>query len=380
MGALGVLVLIWSTAFFAPGAALAQDNGSRVSIGEDLVIGQGETASGNVSVTNADLKVLGTVDGNAVVVNGSADIEGTVKGNVTVTGDDLKLGPHASIGGNAVGGGNIELAAGSSIGGNVAYLGQLERSPQANVGGQVVRMPSMPFDGLDKIAPPGVIPDAGGSEQWMYYSPFARTATFIGIGVFGLLLLLLGAIIAMVAPSRINISTATLESEPGPSIIVGFIVALLFFPVVAIVTVLLAITIVGAILTPLLAALGLLYGLVVISLWLGRRLYDTARRAPAYQAAPLVFDVLLGMAVVLGSTLVPAVFLPIPAAMLLLFLLYLVSCLGLGAAILSRFGTLTPPRRVTRYPGPTNGVPPSSPAASGVTTPLGPRPPLPGEQ
>jgi hypothetical protein len=148
-------------------------------------------------------------------------------------------------------------------------------------------------------------------------------------------------------------------SEPGPSVVVGLITALLLFPLAAFAAVILTITFVGIVLLPLLAlaVLGvLLFGFVVAGHWLGKRIHDTIGAGAlspnglnGHNTPALALEVIVGTAVILGCVFVPAMFLPPWASIMLLGVVYLVSCLGVGAAILSRFGTLSPPRRSHRH-------------------------------
>jgi len=192
-------------------------------------------------------------------------------------------------------------------------------------------------------------------------------------------------------------STYTLNAEPAPALVVGLITALLLFPVAALIAVILTITFVGIVLLPVLALLvlgALLFGFVVAGHWLGKRIHDTARHGALAQdglnghpTPALVLEVIIGAAVILGSVFVPALFLPPWASIMLLGVVYLVSCLGIGAAILSRFGTLAPARRhrhAIMYPTPVHShygaSMPHTPPERQNTRPLGQAPVLPPDE
>jgi hypothetical protein len=162
-----------------------------------------------------------------------------------------------------------------------------------------------------------------------------------------LVVILLTVAVAWVMPGRVRVASVTLESVPGPSVVVGMIAALVLVPVVSALSLVLVVTVIGAVLIPVLIGgvlLALLFGLVVISQWLGKRVYDTSRQGVPYEVPPAMVQVLLGMAVLLSSTLIPAAFLPSWVAFILGGLLYVAACVGIGSAILCRFGTLAPPR------------------------------------
>jgi hypothetical protein len=116
----------------------------------------------------------------------------------------------------------------------------------------------------------------------------------------------------------------------------------------------LTLTVVGIVLVPVLGivvALALVFGLANVSLWLGRRVYESVRHEtrPLHAHQRVMFETLLGLGVVLAATLFPTLLLPGWISSILWLLVYLAACLGLGAGIMSRFGTLVPP---TRHPSP----------------------------
>jgi hypothetical protein len=171
-------------------------------------------------------------------------------------------------------------------------------------------------------------------------------------------------------------------------VVVGIIAALLAFPVFGIASMVLAITIVGIVLIPVLALAVLaafLFGFVVVSQWLGKRLHDTTRQAESpfvprqSQPTTLIIEVLLGASVVLASTILPAIFLPGWITGMLLGIIYLISCIGIGSAVLSKFGTLQPPRRNgyrhrVMYPTPVHSHYGTALPHHANTQPLGPAP------
>ncbi|MDQ3928269.1 MAG: polymer-forming cytoskeletal protein [Chloroflexota bacterium] len=314
----------------APAAISAQGEPDRVAINKDLVIEKGDVAHGDVSVTNGNLKVYGEVLGKVTVVTGDADIEGTVRGDVVVTNGNLNLGRQSVVEGNVL-----------------TVVGKLNRDPGAVVKGKV-DVAGLPFapGSMAAVARPGA---AQAPERMAVASTFDRLVGLFGRGMVSLLMLLLGVALTAVIPRRARISSDTLETEPGPSIALGLITAFLLGPVVGVLTLVLAISIVGVVLIPVLVvlvALALLFGLVVVSTWLGGKVYETAHQGPGNRhEPPILVEMLLGMAVVLASTLIPSVFMPAWTTFLMWFLLYFAASIGLGAVILSRLGTLVPPKR-----------------------------------
>ncbi len=156
-----------------------------------------------------------------------------------------------------------------------------------------------------------------------------------------------GKQLVSITPVRTRISADTWLAEVCPSFLVGAITPLLLPARVALLSLALVVTIVGAVLVPVvIIAVGivLLFGLAVSSLWMGRIMYASIPHDPEVDA-PLILQVLLGVPVVLICTVVPAALLPGWVALLMLPLLYFAACVGLGGVILSRLGTL-PPRLV----------------------------------
>jgi cytoskeletal protein CcmA (bactofilin family) len=386
-----------------PEVVVQVDEQNRVAFDEDLTIEEGEIVQGSASVTNGDLEVFGAVAKNATVVNGDADIHGTIGGDLAVLASgDVTLHPGSKVAGNVVANGDIELQAGSVVNGSVTSLGgTVLRRTGAQVAGGLNQV-----DGPGKAIENFVKPWAGmsnhgsvaGDSGSNWEMALARFGGIFGMGMFSVLVLGLSFGLTAIMPGRVRTTTYTLQSEPGSSIIVGLITALLLFPVAGVLAVLLTISMVGIVLLPLLAiaVLGvLLFGFVVVGYWLGKRIHDSARPGGlspnglnGHNTPALAIEVIIGTAIILGSLFVPAMFLPPWASIMLLGVVYLVSCLGVGAAILSRFGTLAPPKRLhsrtVMYPTPVHShygsALPHTPAERQNTRPLGQAPTLPVDE
>ncbi|HET9495170.1 MAG TPA: hypothetical protein VFR15_13150 [Chloroflexia bacterium] len=386
-----------------PEVAVQVQPQDRVVLDDDLTISEGDVVEGNVSVTNGDLDVYGAVRGKVTVVNGDVNVYGSVGRELAVLASgDVTLHEGSKVGSSVLANGDIELKAGSVVNGSVTSLGgTVVRQTGAQIAGTINRFegPGKTFENFVKpwtgLHGPGDVVDAAGSR---WNSVLARFGGIFGMGMFSVLVLGLSIGLTAIMPGRVRTTTYTLQAEPVPSLIVGLITALLLFPVAGVVAVLLTVSMVGIVLLPLLAiaVLGvLLYGFVIASHWLGKRIHDTTRHGEiqanglnGQQSAALVIEVIIGAAIFLGSVFVPALFLPAWAVMMLLGVVYLVSCLGVGAAILSRFGTLTPPRRhhqrTVMYPTPVHShygsSLPHTPPERHNTRPLGQVPALPTDE
>jgi hypothetical protein len=152
----------------------------------------------------------------------------------------------------------------------------------------------------------------------------------------GLAGLVLGAGLMVLVPRRIARIEGTLEHALRPSAIVGGLSAVLLPVVWALLSLVLSITLIGPPLLTLCLGVALFGGLVGVGLWLGEHLAGRGRLPGALQSS--LGHGLLGLGIILGGTLLLALFVPWLAGLVL----YAISCLGLGAVILSRGGALAP--------------------------------------
>lgn len=353
LAVLALLTLAVGTALVGSQNASAQSEPERVAFDQDLVITEGDIVHGDVSVTNGNLTIYGTVEGKATVMNGHADIYGKVQGDVAVlTGGGVTLHEKSTVGGNVLASGDIKLLDKSTVNGSVtAFGGRVEQSENATVRGSVSTMDN-PAVALQNLVQPNQPIVPGKFDGPFSNSPFARITGIFTIGILSLMVLLLSVGMTAAIPNRVRTSSATLQAQPAPSIVMGVIAAFLIFPVAGLVAVLLTISVVGIVLLPVLAvalAGAFLMGFVVVAHWLGKHLHDTTRQVGQsflpYQSPTLMLEVLLGVAVILACTLIPALFLPAWISALMFLLLYAIACIGIGSTILSKFGTLAPPRR-----------------------------------
>ncbi len=337
LAAVVLLVFTYSITYVSTFASqLTQAETSRSAVGEDLHIEPGEVVQGDATVTDGDITVDGEVRGNVVVVQGNAYINGKVAGDVSVMRGDVKLMP------------------GSSVTGNVLVLagGKVERDPGASIGGEIstIDLPLLPLNAFGGMSSSLDQPHLPSERLGGMFDVFGRAATLVLVLGMGLLLAVFVLAFALVVPQRLQVASATLEAAPGPSITVGLIVALLLWPAFGVVSMVLTLTIVGIVLVPVLGiavALALLFGLANVSLWLGRRVYESVRHEtrPLNVHQRVMLETLFGLGVILAATLFPTLLLPGWISSLLWMLVYLAACLGLGAGVMSRFGTLVPPTR-----------------------------------
>jgi uncharacterized RDD family membrane protein YckC len=313
----------------------------------------GEVDSDAVSVGGSTFILPGgRVGGAAVAVLGRLESQGEIRHEaVSVLGGMTINGP---VGGEAVSVlGNMDLGPNAVVEGDVVVVGgRLTRNPDAIVRGNEVGVPVFADWG-----------DFGWFTSWLkrciYYGRllafdselgWAWTVAFSFLGLYLLL--------AVLFSRGVMTGVETLETRPGFSILTSVLTVLLT-PVTII---LLALTIVGALLVPFVGAALLfatLFGKVVVLAWIGRRFTrlwgDEALRQP-------VFAVLIGGLVALLLYTVPV---------LGLLSYKLLSWLGLGVVVYAIALSISREKSLAAR-GPA-GVPPYMPVAP--TTPYPAAPP-----
>lgn len=302
-----------------------------VSILGDTRIGPDAKVGGAAVAVLGRLDVKGEVGGEAVSVLGGVTIDSRVKGEAVAVLGDLVLGPNADVGGDVV-----------------VVGGTLRRDPAAVVRGNVVRVPF-----------PGAWSDAEWLLTWfrkcvllarpLAFGPHLGWAWLVA-GTFLAFYLLL----ALIFPRALEKCAVTLETRPGFSLLSAVLTTLL----TPVALVLLAVTVIGAVLVPFLGVALLcagLFGKAVMLAWIGRRF--TGLIGDSRLATPF-FTVLLGGLLVMLLYTVPVFG----------FLLYkLLGWLGLGVVVYTV--ALAMKREKPAAPAPAAG-------ASGPAAPVAPVAPV----
>lgn len=316
---LALLVAIPATPALANG-----DDEGRVVFGQDVTIEAGEALEGNLVVFGGDVLVeeRGRVDGDAAVIGGDVTVSGEVDGDLVAIGGNVKLTSTALIGGDLV-----------------AIGGRLEREEGAVVRGQVVR--GFRFRGIAPLRPPSP-PTPFAIERWgdVVWGLFYR---FLRAIITVLALTALGLLVVLFLPRQTEVVGQAILAAPLPGLGVGLLTCIVALALM----VLLAITIC---LSPIAFLVGVatfaagLFGWIAAGLLVGEKMMEALKlREPA----PVV-AVVIGVLLISLLAMVPCI-----GWLLALF----VGLLGLGAAVLTRFGT-------TAYPAPTPPQPPATPQPS----------------
>jgi uncharacterized RDD family membrane protein YckC len=307
-----------------------------VSIFGRTEIARGGKVGGGAVAVLGRLESRGEIGRDSVSVLGASLIDGRVGGDVVTVLGNLHLGPNAVI--------ERDL---------VVVGGRLTKDPAAVVRGEQVHIPFVPGRG-----------DIEWLTTWferclMLARPLAVGPNLGWAWVVAGAALLFHLFVALVFPRGISACAETLETRPAGSVLAAVLTVVL----TPVAFVLLAITIVGALVVPLLG-LGLfvaaLVGKTVMLAWLGRRI--TGLAGGGSYAAP-VLAVLIGGVIVAGLYTVPVIG----------FLTFkLLSWLGLGVVVYTVALAMRRERPASSGPsGPEASVPPQVPpgSASGASVP-----------
>jgi hypothetical protein len=317
-------------------------SGSRVNVGGSVHVRKDELAD------------------EVVAIGGAADVEGNVKRDVTAVGGPVRIA--GKVGG--------EVAA---IGGSV-YLGRhaVVEGDVTSVGGTIEREPGAEIHGATSEV--GILPFLRHHHRGFRYGPswglWNGIPDVIGSLINLVLMGLLVCLVLLVARRPLERVDRQLVAQPWQAAAVGLAGSIFFWPLLVVVTILLAITIIGCVLfllypfLLLYVALLCLLGYATVCHRVGRWLEGRFSRSfgGPYAAA------LLGLLALQGWVLLGNLFdlLPWPFGVFA-FLCWTFGALatmaalivGFGAVILARFG-LEPgywPRRGAPVMPPPPGVP-----------------------
>jgi hypothetical protein len=289
-----------------------------------------------------------TLDGNLVIFGGAVTTEADsiVNGDVALIGGVAEIG--GEVNGNVVGiGGAVQLTSSAFVNGDLVTIGAtLSRADGARVNGQIVNgigipftleipdssitIPELPVEPIEPVVPivPVVpqIPQTPGIN-WSFNPLLDMMWFFFRTFMFALLAVL---VVIFFDKSTGRVSQAAIE-QPIITAGAGFLTAVLA-PLALIAMTLTIILIPVTLLTVFALVVAWLYGWIAVGLEVGRRIAKLFNMewAPAISAGLGTFILFL----VLGgiSELIPCVgWLP----------LALVGFWGLGAVIMTRFGTQT---------------------------------------
>lgn len=260
------------------------------------------------------------VDGDVVAVFGAVRIDGTVTGDVVAVGGSVRMGPDALIEGDVTAvGGTIDRAQGARVVGSIDEVAW--GGPDIRVRGPQFHAPFL--DGIGGLV---------GTVVWITL-----------LGAFASLAYLL----ARRPVERMAYRVAT---SPWKSALVGLVAQILFFPVLVLLVILLAVSIIGI---PLLlvipfALVALVLGVLVGFTAVARQLGGAAEQRFGWQHDSPFIAVLIGVGIImllsffasaLGVAGGPLKLFAVILGILGFVAQYAAWTVGFGALLLTRFGT-----------------------------------------
>jgi hypothetical protein len=291
---------------------------------EDVVrIGGGVTISADESVR-----------GDVVAIGGSASVDGEIDGEVVVVGGSARLGPHADVRGDV-----------TVVGGGIY------RDPKSIIRGEVheIGIGGIPWQG-----------DWSRQANWRWMDGFYPVARLTGTLVRITLLVLLTAVVLFVARTPVEQIADRVAVDPVKSWFVGFLAEMLFFPVLVLTVVVLAISIIGIpllVLVPVAivaAILVMLVGFTGVAFHFGRLLQQRIEGLRGRDYVATFLGIVLIVSPVLVARLVGLIdgfgIIVWSIAAVAFLLEYMVWTAGLGAAALVRFSTPARPPVVVGPP------------------------------
>ena len=303
--------------------------GDKVVIGDTFRLEDGDTLTGDLVIVGgtAIIENGSRVDGDIVLTGGTITINGTVDGDAVFISGVANLGDTAVINGNLV-------TVGTS----------LSRSPMAQISGDVtVKTPSANEPNNTKIVP---------SVFSLTDNPLAK---ILEVTFISLTLATFAAIIGLLLPKPIQRVANTLEKEAGASIGIGLIsiiCATIAFLIMCVTIILIPI----AVLALLLVMLAYIYGWFIVGYEIGVRISKLFHSSWSIPIASGVGVFLLSLVAGIAG-LIPC---------LGAFICFIIASFGLGAVVISRFGSEKYAQEQNRIFAATPPPAPPAPPAQGI--------------
>jgi cytoskeletal protein CcmA (bactofilin family) len=333
------LLLVLLVSLFLPQVALAQGpQGDKLVLGGSYTLHSAESLNGNLIVLggSVDLQQDSVLNGNILLAGGSLQVDGKVTGNILATG------------------GSINLASSAVVSGDISTLGAtLNRAPGAQVFGNI----NNGLSGPAEITVPGNI-QVPNTILHTEVNIIVQTFLFF---LRAFLWAALAILVVLFLPRQVDQVSQAAVAQPLISAGLGVLTAV----ILPLVLVLVAITIIG-IPVSLLGVLALVvtwaFGIVVLGLEVGKRLAQMLK-------VDLAVPVMAGAGTFILVLVMNGIKVAIPCIGWIFAAL--IGCLGLGAVLLTRYGTQPYPPAGSQTMAPVDWTP---------SPPLPPAPPTPGGQ
>lgn len=307
-----LLVWVLSFSFVAPAFAAGPLDG-QVVFGDSFTLESNQILSGDLVVFGGSvtLEQNSRVEGNVAVLGGSADVAGTVTGDLVVFGGSVDLASTAVIDGELVAfGGSIDRAEGAIVRGS-----QVEGLTM----GRVFDIPS-----FARVWANGHRYDWGERLFHWLWRILRALATVVLIAIIGML-------VAIFMPQGLERVSQAMLVAPAQSWLIGFVTAILAALVGGILVATLCLAPFSAVIW-LVALVAGVFGWVALGFIIGLQILERLRVS---NATPV-------MSVVVGSvilSLVTTTLWVVSWPCLGWPFIILIGAFGLGAVVMTRFGT-----------------------------------------
>lgn len=293
-----------------------------VRFGDDVIVDEGEV-----------------VEGDAVAIFGSVLVNGVVEGDAVAIGGAVTVGPRGRVDGDGVAiGGGVSRETGGEVRGETVSIGKGGDWGGEWVNGRYMRHHRFP---------------------WGFFSRGGRLLIWI---VWSVVLVLLALLVLAVARRPVENVCARAKREAFKMGLIGLAAWLLVGPAIVLFLITIIGIPIGLVVIPLLFALALLLGYTGVGLAVGERIGGSSGRS-AYFNLALGVIALQGVTIIAGIMRIPGSWLGIVGWIVAVVgwaVIFVAATVGLGAVIVTRFGTSAP--KMTP-PAPPGGVV-ATPAAS----------------
>ena len=325
-------ILLWLTMVVLGGlllpaatvtAASEQPDDGVVIWNEDYVLPKGEELDGDLVVFNGDatLESESGVRGDVVVWNGNADVDGVVEGSLVASNGSIRLGENAHVQGDIVCTWNCDI----------------EQAEDARVEGDLIEGPSLRGLPLGELGAPGLrirIPEDepepfwhSGPEQllrWIF-RVVRRVVTILVIAA-------IGGVVALIWPRATDQVGQAVFETPGTSVGVGFLTLVAGVALILTLAITICLSPAAALVALALSTAGL-FGWIAIGARIGERLLR------ALNGGDVASLWTAGLGTLIISLIAGGLSMAFCLSPLGWLLIFVIGCFGLGAVVLTRFGT-----------------------------------------
>jgi hypothetical protein len=297
-------------------AVFAQSpDGDRLVVGQNFGLAAGDRIDGNLAVIGADAEfgVESIVNGDVAVLGGDLRVGGTVTGDVVVFGGSVTLEESAVVRGSVAG-------IGSSV----------NREPGATVDGDLFDTKSLPLP--DRFIPPVAPQVRSAPDLPQRLQPWSFIWWPIQAFGWSLFMAMAAALAMLIAPRNVGRVANAVALQP----LMSFIVGLFALSVAALAGLVLLICCCLGLFIWIASLIAMFVGWIAVGLWVGQSLlylFRVRTAASFVEAAIGVFLItfLSRLPFCLGGLIGLSI-----------------AALGLGAVVLTRFGTKPYPANIMR--------------------------------